>query len=276
MGLTMQDPGCCCGGCTTTVCVTGCGGNPEGVTITITTDPGGAPVSSGVTGSGGCVTLPIPSAGFYHVVASGGGFASNSNNHNLTCGGTLSIALSVGTGFACCSGFAGVLPTTLFITTCGSTYTLTATPVGGFITGWGITVLLSVADVASTIVACNWIDAPATITSDVQVNITVSCPTGTPPAATFVCEISCLTEQSTGTFTWSLFPFGGDCTTCSTLASNCQNAFNQQNLTGTAVGGIVSATGTVGTTFTAGGGVGVPGATEAVPPCSGDAITVTS
>lgn len=112
---------CCCGACTTTICVTGCGGNLAGVTVTIKS--GVTIIDSGTTTAGGCVTLTIPSAGSYTVVVSGG-FTNNTSTHTLSCGGSTTIGLGSPPAGSICCGTCPV-PLTLTLTDSLSGCTLT-------------------------------------------------------------------------------------------------------------------------------------------------------
>ena len=80
-------PACCCNaGCPTTICAQFCGVLMSGVTATILS--GSTPISTGVTGPTGCVSLTIPIAATYNVTISVPGFTSRTQAKALTCNGT--------------------------------------------------------------------------------------------------------------------------------------------------------------------------------------------
>jgi hypothetical protein len=133
MGLTNQDPGCCCSGaCTTTICLANqcTGGVSTNVLVTILS--GGTTISSGTTGLLGCVTLSIPSAGTYTVTtAATTRYASTSSSRALTCGGTTTITLFAKTGYGCLPCFLEPIPDTLIFTVDGVPYSISGIVTGG-------------------------------------------------------------------------------------------------------------------------------------------------
>lgn len=77
------------GGCTTTICAQCFGLAEPGSTVTIKS--GATVISSGTTGAGGCVALPIPTAGSYSVVLTVPDIGTTTTTHTLSCGGTTTI-----------------------------------------------------------------------------------------------------------------------------------------------------------------------------------------
>lgn len=116
MGLTRLQPGACCGcGCNTTICVVQCGSVPVyGASVVVAS--GSTTVASGTTGSGGCVTLSIPSAGSYTVQVTVSGTMVYNASRTLSCNGTITVALSA-SGLVCCGGYA--IPYNLTLTDAG-------------------------------------------------------------------------------------------------------------------------------------------------------------
>jgi len=96
------------GGCDVTICVLGCStGTPppvEGASVTVTLTAGGT--VSGTTGSGGCVTLNVETAGTYEVVISASGYNTFDANMTMACDNSYTVYL-VPTGSAdfCCVTF---------------------------------------------------------------------------------------------------------------------------------------------------------------------------
>jgi hypothetical protein len=121
--------GCgCCECADVEVHVTGCGTNLVGATVTIKS--GATVIDSGTTGAGGLVTLTIPAAGSYTVIASATGWGTNSTTHSFTCGGTFTFALGTPVGTVCCDGCP--VPTTLSLTDVNTTISLTHTGASWF------------------------------------------------------------------------------------------------------------------------------------------------
>ncbi len=109
---------CCCGGCNTIICVTGCGANIVGATVTIKS--GATVIGTCTTVAGGCCTITIPSAGTYTVVVSAAGWTTNTSSHSLTCGGTTTISMgNPPAGTICCGPCP--IPTTLTLTDSNTT-----------------------------------------------------------------------------------------------------------------------------------------------------------
>lgn len=180
MSLTRMGVGGCCCGCSVTVCVHDCAGaNLSGATVTILS--GAMVVATGTTGSGGCVTLSIPSAGSYTVQAAIGGAVFYSTSASLACGGTVTLTQSnIAAGFGCCSGFSLPLPLTLMVSLCGQMWALTATVTGWYIALWGFTngtintpgvAVLTECD----IFACLWNGVTLT-TADTLFSMSLLCP----------------------------------------------------------------------------------------------------
>jgi hypothetical protein len=130
MGFTINALGCCCGGCTTTICVNGCGA-ALGAGDTVNIISGSTTVATGTTGSGGCVTLSIPAAGSYTVQVIDPNFGTKEFTETLTCGGTVTVRLgATPTNGTCCDNC--IFPDTLFVTDAIQTTTLTFNG-----SGWG-------------------------------------------------------------------------------------------------------------------------------------------
>jgi hypothetical protein len=277
MGLTMQDPGCCCGGCTVTICVSSSAcvtGTPiPGALVTIKS--GSTTVASGTTSSGGCVTLTIPSAGTYTVDVTATEWTNFSGSRALTCGGTANVSFtSVATGYFCCNAWPVPLPDTIFFTMCGVTWTLTY---NATLLTWGSTTAFETCT-ASNVTAmggnffgpCN---TPGALGSgSTEVSVTIGCPIGTPTAAVFGGYLTgCLLFQS-------LLPvslasqqdnLGNFC--CGTSQTICLSGTTPNfYLSGNTLAGAVSTTGTSPSTFNSGQGAPV------VPACPGASITMTN
>ena len=108
MGLTNQDPGCCCTGCNTTICAGNrcCAASSvgAGTLVQIYTVGGGTLIVQGTTTSGGCVTLDIGTAGTYdvHITFAGTTTVIVESSQSLTCGGTKTYSgLNPGNVFCC-------------------------------------------------------------------------------------------------------------------------------------------------------------------------------
>jgi hypothetical protein len=122
MGFTNQDPGCCCS-CMTTICVFGCGA-AIGTADTVNILQGADTVATGTTGTSGCVTLSIPSAGSYTVQVIDPNFGIKEFTETLTCGGTVTVSLGgAPPNGTCCDNC--IFPKTLFVTDAIQTTTLT-------------------------------------------------------------------------------------------------------------------------------------------------------
>jgi hypothetical protein len=107
---------CCCTSatCNTTICVTGCGTVNPGATVQVKS--GATVIASGTTDSAGCVTLNVGTAGTYTVVVSAARFNTNTASRALTCGGTVTISLTIASGFHCLSACCPGLPDTVYVT----------------------------------------------------------------------------------------------------------------------------------------------------------------
>jgi hypothetical protein len=128
MGLTNQDPGCCCEGCTTTFCAEACGTFISGITMTVASNTGVA-LGSCVTGSGGCCSIAIPAAAVVSVTPTGGGFSPGATFHSVTCGGTTAIQLLSITDTnpaQCCADC--ILPNTMTLTDANGSLAFTVQP----------------------------------------------------------------------------------------------------------------------------------------------------
>jgi hypothetical protein len=160
----------CCESCNITICVAGCGANIAGDTVEIKS--GATLIASGVTGSGGCVTLSIPASGSYTVVVIDPSFGTITGTHTLTCGGTITISLGSSPADGYCCGTC-TIPNTLFVTDSEGTWTAT----GGF-GNWGVCYMLSVTGVtmSGTDGAGCTCSAPGTISIPIQ--YIISCVSG--------------------------------------------------------------------------------------------------
>jgi hypothetical protein len=127
----LMSPGCGCCSCMTTICVNGCGaalGAGDTVNILQGTDT----VATGTLGSGGCVTLSIPSSGSYTVQVIDPNFGTkNFTGEALTCGGTTTVRLGTTPTNGTCCGTC-IFPGTLFVTDAFQTTTLTFNGSGWF------------------------------------------------------------------------------------------------------------------------------------------------
>lgn len=106
MALTKNSPGCCCGECTTNICVTSPCADTDNLATNVTVtvkDGSGSTVFSGTTTSTvACFVATIPAAGSYTVATSGNArYADTTGTYTLGCGGTVTINLSPGDGFVC-------------------------------------------------------------------------------------------------------------------------------------------------------------------------------
>jgi hypothetical protein len=118
---------CCCGGsCMSTICIrSAC---DEGISLPgvfVQVSSGSTTVASGTTGSNGCVTLNIGTAGTYTVQYQiPGGSLIDDGNNALTCGGTLTIIESDTVDFVCCGSGTGScpIPRTLTLTDANGSY----------------------------------------------------------------------------------------------------------------------------------------------------------
>ena len=124
MGYTNQDPGCCCGGCDTKICLANtCGSGGSGTNVPVTILSGSTTISSGTTDNTGCVVLSIPNAGTYTVTtAATARYNSTSGSHALTCGGVISITLTPKSDHSCLPCFQEPVPNTLYLTVAGTAY----------------------------------------------------------------------------------------------------------------------------------------------------------
>ncbi len=112
---------CCCSptDCEVTICLHGCGG-AAAKNVTVTIKSGATVITSGVTGSNGCVTLTIPAAGVYTIVTSGQPrYGVFSGARTLSCNGNVSLSLSPASGYVCSPCFNEPIPTTLNYTADG-------------------------------------------------------------------------------------------------------------------------------------------------------------
>jgi hypothetical protein len=115
---------CCCGGCMTTICVTGCAA-PIGAGDTVNVLQGTDTVGTGTTSSSGCCTVTIPSAGSRTVQVIDPNFGTKTfDDVSLTCGGKTTVSLGgEPTNGTCCDNC--IFPDTLFVTDAFQTATLT-------------------------------------------------------------------------------------------------------------------------------------------------------
>jgi hypothetical protein len=133
---------CSCGSaCNFTFCVVGIKGTSlQNATIAVYTNSGmGTLIGSGTTGSDGCLTLDVGSAGTYWEVITATGFNSWSGSTSVTCGNTHTINLFLpgeGTG-------GGIAPNFHSACNCNSplpaTLTLTDSHFGGTTLTWNPT-----------------------------------------------------------------------------------------------------------------------------------------
>lgn len=193
-GLTFQDVGACncpAGSCSVLFTVRGCGGNAYASvpTVNVFASSGGALLASGTVNASGVVTLTFTGgSGTYWVTITGAStrFATFAQNEALTCGGSLTIALSAASGYVCIGCLLPVA-TTLHLTdstilggpvTCVLTY---STP------NWVGTTSVAYPGTFCTGVPCSAATVPLTYTlfgsGDIRVsypiNIGGSCPVAT-------------------------------------------------------------------------------------------------
>jgi hypothetical protein len=250
MGLTNQDPGCCCGGsgCNATITVTGCNSAPlAGATVSI------AGVGTNTTNSGGSAGFTLPSPGTYSVTASFTGLTTVTVSHTFACpNGGLTIAMTTTeAGFGCCSGgFPMPLPLTLFASACGTMVTLTATTTGqpGQITinnwaGNGTVPGQTVAQFPTDPCTAGTWDGVTTTSGSVTITVQIICSGSTAPPVLALVGVTS-TQNETTTFNAGLCdPSTGCCGGVGLANSSCVAPFSA--LPGT-WGPVVSATGTFG------------------------------
>lgn len=100
------------GGVQTTICITACSPAIPVYGAVVTILSGSNTITSGTTGTGGCVTLPI--SGSHTVQVQVGGTQVYSGLQSLRAGGTTTIGLSTNSGLVCCGGNA--IPQNLTLT----------------------------------------------------------------------------------------------------------------------------------------------------------------
>lgn len=123
----MPLPGCnCCGGCTIKICVTACGGLQPGASVEIKS--GSIVVTTGTTGSDGCVTFTTVAAGTYTVVVSVSGFGTSTTTQTLECGSGATISLGNSPASGCCCGKCFIPNTGFMLTDALGSYPLTVVP----------------------------------------------------------------------------------------------------------------------------------------------------
>ncbi len=160
----------CCG-CTTKICVTGCGANIVGDTVQIKS--GVTVIASGTTGMSGCVTLAIPSAGSYTVVVIDPTFGTNTSTHTLSCGGMITIALTTPSLGCCCNGCP--LPSAgMMLTDLNGTWNLSN--VSSCI--WSVCYQLSGVTVMNVAFVAGHCVCTGTVTGDLWISYGVICNTG--------------------------------------------------------------------------------------------------
>jgi len=134
---------CCCGG-QACILFSGCNGAPlEGVVVNFYDRQGGTLLAGPITTGADGLACPMLAKGTYWVDPTAGEpysypldkYIWAAKNINLPAKGNVLWGVSLISGWGCCSNVNFPLPTTLYLTVCGQTYTLTS-GVGASIYGW--------------------------------------------------------------------------------------------------------------------------------------------
>ena len=273
MGLAIAGGSCCCGG-NTSVQLLGCASTPiQGATVSVYASSGGSLLFTGTTNSSGIVSGTIPATGTYWLVSSGPStfpqtrYAySAGSSVGLAIGVTNTITLAPASGYTCCGTMTFPIQSTLYLTVCGQTFTLsTSIAVGGRFAFASAASPITTAGVAVDNGTCSWSGYPSLTTGSTLWSVGLSCPT--PTAMSGLITTSALGHFNAGSNSYdayALAPSG-----CSPLQV-CQTT--ALNLTGT-VGETISLSGTMPASINP---TCTPGVTPYAMPCAGSAITVTN
>jgi hypothetical protein len=129
---------CGAGSCSVTICVMCAAVNVSGAIVTISS--GGTQVAQGTTGSGGCVTLSIPSARTYTVTVQATGYATYSATQALSCGKMVDVQLC---GCEICLPAVGTLTLTITLTNGGTlVWTLESVSNHFYLGGNGVSIFI--------------------------------------------------------------------------------------------------------------------------------------
>ena len=266
----------------------GCNGSPlEGVTVKIYDKQGGMLLAGPLTSDANGTVCPDLVAGTYWVDTTetgGEGFPLDkyvwtAMNFGIPASGSNSWPTELMPGYGCCATVNFPLPTTLFLTVCGQTYTLSG-GAGGQIFGWApIGTPTIVTDFVAVVQNCNlggW-NPPDTSTQEVPWAVRLLCPTNqtTMVGEAGVCGIGHFNGAIGGFDFFAICP--GQCV-------GVGNAYTCCNGGAGPAGAPFTLTGTIGETVNLTGSM--PGAMSkscvfppANPwplPCAGRGITVTN
>jgi hypothetical protein len=267
----------------------GCNNHPlQGVTVRIYNQEGGTLLGTYTSNAQGKV-CPGLDAGFYWMdttQTTEEGFPLNryvwiAEKFGIPAQGVLLWPVNIVSGYGCCSGTTFPLPTTLFLTVCGQTFTLVAVGPGPTtITGWepdGAIAPITTPNVAGgNVGACNTWDGVTTVTETVPWAVRLSCPEGTTTmnGACGVCGIGHYNPRIGSFDTYAICP-----PSCEGVGfGTCCNGSDQPGpgtpftLTGT-IGETVSLTGTMPGSMSP--SCVLPPAGPWPLPCTGEGITVT-
>lgn len=191
MGLTKQDPGCCCGGCSATIHVICNTTNLVGASVVITDSPGGGAVASGSTVTGGVFGFTLPGNGYYNVSVTASGHPSFSSTFFISCGQTVivNVCCPVTADASLCPNapvLSGI-PITVVATSSGSTLASGITNVHGYLpftfpTGTPVQVTVTASPYSAIYQGC-------TVTATPSCNGFVGCTEQ--PASGYVCDPCC-------------------------------------------------------------------------------------
>ncbi len=257
----------------TSIQILGCSSPLSRVTVGVYTHQGGSLIFSGTTPASGVVSFPLPASGNYWITLSGP-TAFPFNRYNLasrqlplTAGVVNLVPPGPAAGYTCCSTISYPIQSTLYLTVCGQTYTLTtAIAAGGKFAFASSAAPISTGGVAVDNGHCDWSGYPNATTGSTLWSVGLSCPT---TSTTMSGEI---TTNALGYFNTSSNSYGAYAlapVTCKT-AQVCQST--PLTVSGT-IGQTISLTGVMPANNNP---TCTPGVAPYAMPCAGATITVTS
>lgn len=257
----------------TSIQVIGCSGPLSSVTVSVYTSQGGTLLFSATTPASGIVTFMLAATGMYWIVTSAPSsfpydrYNWGGQNFPLTAGVVNLLAPGAAAGFVCCSAIGYPIQSTLYLTVCGQTYTVSTVIAAGtkFVYA-SSSAAISTSGVAVDSGACNWSGYPNTTTGTTLWSVGLECPTNSSSlAGSIITNALGHVDYTTGKYdAFALCPTG-----CK-ASEICQSTPLQ--LSGT-IGQTISLSGVMPATVVA---TCVPNVTPYAMPCAGATITVTS
>ncbi len=258
---------------TTSIQLIGCSGPLSGVSISVYTKQGGTLIFSGTTPSSGIVGFSIPASGVYWIVTSAptsfpyNRYAWGSQGTYLIANVVNLLAPGPAAGFTCCSAIGYPIQSTLYLTVCGQTYTLSTASAAGSKFAFAFKpTAISTGGVAVDNGTCSWSGYPGTASGETLWSVGLNCPTSSTAMAGLI-TTSGLGHFNTAKNSYDAFAL---CPTSCKPTQVCQST--PLALSGT-VGQTISLSGTMPATVV---GSCTPGVSPYAMPCAGASITVTS